>query len=92
MSLHGTVMLNEQLLITWTASRLEHRANAYGNLYTWEVVKVPLGTTKREPTVYRGRLRHKSETGAIALARAVLGCAKIVEIAQAEGVGDERPT
>jgi len=91
MSLHGSIMLNERELVTWRATRLEHRANSYGNLYEWEVVKHSV-VPDIEDTVYRGRLRHKSETGAIALARAVMGCAKIVEIAQAEGVGDERPT
>jgi hypothetical protein len=90
MSLHGTVMLNERLLVTWTAHRLENRKNEYGNLYEWEVTKQHLGTTQREPEVFKGRLRHKSETGAMALARAVLGSAMIVEIARAEGAGDER--
>ena len=89
MSLHGTISLNDQELVTWTASRLPNKANREGNLYEWEVVKKQVGTTKREPIVYRGRLRHPRGEGAIALARRVMGSAMIAQIATVEGVGDE---
>ena len=87
MPLTGTVQLNGAEIVSWRAHRLPNRANEHGSLYEWEVTKRQLGTTQREPDVYRGRLRHRRDEGVIALARRVMGSAMIAQIAETEGVG-----